>query len=61
MAGDDLKRRIEALNRKPLKNVPEAKSEEPPDIKALRRKLGKVASGGRGSRRAETEPAPATP
>jgi len=44
MAADDLRKRIEALNKKPLKNVPEARAEEPPDIKALRRKLGKVQS-----------------
>jgi uncharacterized protein YprB with RNaseH-like and TPR domain len=44
MGADDLRKRIEALNKKPLNNVPDARPEEPPDIKALRRKLGKVQS-----------------
>ncbi len=56
MAQEDLKKRIEALNKGPLKNVPEPEREDSPDIRALRRKLGKAA-GGRRSRRSE----PATP
>ena len=60
MATDDLRKRIEALNKKPLENVPDAKPEEPPDIKALRRKLGKVQSK-YNQRLARTEPAVAKP
>lgn len=44
MGRDELKRRIEALNKAPLKNEPEPASEEHSDIKALRRKLGKQVS-----------------
>ncbi|MCL5102758.1 MAG: ribonuclease H-like domain-containing protein [Armatimonadetes bacterium] len=39
MSNDDLKRRIEALNRKPLNNVPEEQSE----IRGLRQKTEKAA------------------
>ncbi len=41
MPRDELKKRIEALNRRPLKNVPKPDSSE---IKGLRRKLQKQAS-----------------
>jgi uncharacterized protein YprB with RNaseH-like and TPR domain len=41
MPSDDLNKRIEALNRKPLRNVPH---EEPAEIKSLRRKMEKKAS-----------------
>lgn len=44
MPSDDLKKRIEALNRKPLKNVPESGSSEAPEIRGLRRKLEKQKS-----------------
>lgn len=41
MARDDLKKRIEALNKKPLKNVPDAES---PEMRGLRRKIKKQAA-----------------
>lgn len=53
MPRDDLAKRIESINRRPLKNVPDANAQEQPDIAALRRKLRK----GTGS----TSPAPAPP
>jgi uncharacterized protein YprB with RNaseH-like and TPR domain len=55
MLRDNLIRRIQALNKAPLKNVPDPKPDEPPDIKGLRRKLGKVAS--KHNRQLEREPA----
>lgn len=39
MGTDDLRKRIEALNKRPLKNVPEAS----PEVSGLRRKLAKQA------------------
>ena len=47
MGAEDLKKRIEALNKKPMKNVPETKREDSPDIKALRHKPGKQVSAAR--------------
>ena len=46
MPRDDLKKRIEALNKRPLKNVPEARSDESAEIRGLRRKLRKRADSG---------------
>lgn len=40
MPRDDLKKRIEALNKKPMRNVPH---EEPTEIRSLRRKIEKKA------------------
>jgi uncharacterized protein YprB with RNaseH-like and TPR domain len=42
MSKDDLKKRIEALNKKPLRNVPH---EEPAEMRSLRRKIEKKAAG----------------
>ncbi len=44
MSSDDLIKRMQALNKGPLKNVPHDKRDEQSDLKALRRKLGKQAS-----------------
>lgn len=44
MASDDLIKRMQVLNKGPLKNVPEDKRDEQSELKALRRKLGKQAS-----------------
>lgn len=49
MPSDDLKKRIEALNKKPLRNLPH---EESADIRSLRRKIQKQAEK-------RTEPQPA--
>ena len=47
MPADDLRKRIEALNKGPMKNVPEASEGVPSDIKALRRKLERQKGKGR--------------
>ena len=44
MPSNDLRKRIEALNRRPLQNVPEPEQQDTPEIKALRRKLTKQAA-----------------
>lgn len=47
MPGDELRKRIEALNRKPLRNIPD---DEPGDIRALRRKIEKQTAKSAGPR-----------
>lgn len=44
MPSDDLRKRIEALNKRPLHNVPDKGEQDSPEIKALRRKMEKRAS-----------------
>ncbi len=46
MPRDELKKRIEALNKRPLTNVPEAGSDDSAEIRGLRRKLQKRAGSG---------------
>lgn len=44
MAADDLRKRIEALNKVPLRNAPEPCRQDSPEIQSLRRKLHKHVS-----------------
>lgn len=44
MAAEDLRKRIEALNKAPLRSAPEPREQEPPEIRSLRRKLRRQAS-----------------
>lgn len=46
MPADDLRKRIEALNKGPMKNVPEPSEGVPSDMKALRRKLERQKAKG---------------
>lgn len=56
MARDDLKKRIEMLNRQPMRHVPS--DAEPPEIQGLRRKLSKRSGAGKTNSAGEGEKPP---